>query len=106
MSILKLGLVLAGGPSPMRLGIARDGTLYSGRFYGRYRIRTRTLETDLRGGCYNDANSSAVTSVALNLAAGAPQAVIRKVEAVLTKEGWPAGKISVTRWANAPNMPR
>jgi hypothetical protein len=97
VSLLALTLALASPPSvcPMTVGVASDGVVFSDRFYGWYKISLKTLESDLRGGCYNDANPSRVTSVRLFLAPGAPKPKIDSVLSVLRANGWDRNKIDV-----------
>jgi hypothetical protein len=99
--VITLLFALALGPPgacPMTIGVARDGTTYSDRFYGWYKVSLRTIDNDLRGGCYNDANPSRVTSVVLLLAPNAPKAKLDQVYSVLQKEGWGRDRVSVKSW--------
>jgi hypothetical protein len=92
-------------PCPITIGIGRDGTLFSDRFYGWYRITPKTLESDLKGGCYNDANPSPITSVKVAIAADAPPPKIDLVFSILARDGWPKGKVNVQSWTRYPQKP-
>jgi hypothetical protein len=87
----------------MKIGIDADGAVFSGRFAGWYRISLRTLDNDLRAGCYNDANPSRVTSVRMFLAPVAPKQRVDSVLSVLKGEGWSRDRISIGTWRNYPN---
>jgi hypothetical protein len=94
-------LALAMTPSftcPMTIGVSGDGTIYSSRFYGWYKTSSKTLDSDLRGGCYNDANPTPVTSVRLLLVAEAPKSKVDLVFSILKKDGWSRDKVSVESW--------
>jgi hypothetical protein len=60
------------------------------------------LESDLHGGCYNDANPHDVTSVKLLIAADAPKPKLDLVFSILQKEGWPREKVQVQSWDRYP----
>lgn len=83
---------------PMTIGVSGDGTIYSDRFYGWYRTSPKTLDGVLRGGCYNDANPTPVTSVRLLLAPGAPKSRVDLVFSILEKDGWSRDKVSARPW--------
>jgi hypothetical protein len=83
---------------PMTIGVGGDGTVYSGRFNGWYKVSSKTLDSDLRYGCYNDANPTPVTSVDLLLARGAPSARVDLVFSILKRDGWSREKVNVQQW--------
>lgn len=103
MFALVLALVMS--TCPITLGIGTDGGLYSNRFHGWYEVSAKTVASDLRGGCYNDANPLAVTSVKLFIAPDAPKAAVDRVFSVLEKEGWSREKLTVEKWRNYPFEP-
>jgi hypothetical protein len=43
----------------MRIDVTKSGDFFTNRFYGHYKTSPKLLESDLKGGCYNDAKSSA-----------------------------------------------
>lgn len=90
----------------MKIGMGADGTVFTNRFHGWYKVSLKTLDSDLRGGCYNDANPSHVTSVRLFLAPNAPKPNVDSVLSVLKKEGWGRDKISVEPWRSYPRPPQ
>jgi len=90
----------------MKVGIARDGALFSARMQGWYRTSPKTLAGVLQGGCYNDNNPSPITSVNLEIAPTAPKERIEHVFSILEKAGWPKGRIQVKTWTNDPEEPR
>ena len=110
MNAIVLALILAfatmQSTCPMTIGVGRDGTLFSDRFYGWYKTTPKTLESDLRGGCYNDNNPHAVTSVTLALAPGASQSKVDLVFSILGREGWSRGKVTTESWSGYPQKPR
>lgn len=91
---------------PMKIGIARDGAVFSTRMQGWYKTSQRTLVSDLRTGCYNDANPSQTTSVKLEIAPGAPKERVEEIFSILEKAGWPKGRVTVESWTNDPREPR
>jgi hypothetical protein len=98
-------LALGGAPSstcPMTIGVNSDGTIYSSRFYGWYKTSSRTLDSDLRYGCYNDANPTAVTPVMVLLAPAAPKTRVDLAFSILAKDGWRRDKVSVKLWDGKP----
>lgn len=88
------------------IGIGRDGTPFSNRFHGWYRVTVKTLQSDLRGGCYNDANPIQVTSVELEIAPGTPKTTVDSVLLILKKEGWSKAKVGVETWDQFPLSPK
>ena len=89
----------------MKIGIARDGTVFSTRMQGWYKTSQKTLAGMLRGGCYNDANPSELTFVDLEIAANAPKERVEQVFSILEKAGWPKGRIKVETWTDDPLKP-
>ncbi len=73
---------------------------------GSYKTSQRTLAGVLRGGCYNDAHPSEVTSVNLEIAPNAPKERVDQVFSILEEEGWPRGRVKVSTWTNDPQEPR
>jgi hypothetical protein len=102
-AVLAMGLMLFGvgmsaqdkGKCPMVIGIDAKGHIFTNRFDGWYRVSFSTLERDLRGGCYNDSNPTAASSVTLQLVKGAPQPRIRAVYDLLARAGWPRQCVAV-----------
>ena len=90
---------------PLKIGIARDGAVYSTRMQGWYRTSTKTLAGVLRGGCYNDASPSEITSVNLEIAPNAPKERVDRVFSILEKAVWPKGRVRVEAWTNDPQDP-
>lgn len=78
---------------PMRIEIDSKGQIFTNRFKGRYSTSLKLLTSDLRSGCYNDANPSPVTSVILTTREGAPQQRVDTVMKVLAENGWPSDKV-------------
>jgi biopolymer transport protein ExbD len=83
---------------PEVIQIAPNGEVFTNRFHGRYRTSMKRLESDLRAGCYNDANPSPVTSVTIEAAPNAPSDQMNRVYEVLEQNGWRRGKITVKTW--------
>jgi hypothetical protein len=106
MLALVLALAMTQSSCPMTIGIGGDGTFFSARFNGWYKISPKTLEGDLHGGCYNDANPLQLTSVKLLLAPKAPKPKVDLVISILAKEGWSREKINVQTWSGYPQAPR
>jgi hypothetical protein len=104
MLVAVLALALIHDVCPMTIGAGPDGKLFSGRFHGWHRITTKTLESDLHGGCYNDANPSPVTSVTIDLAPGAPKT--DELFSILARTGWSREKVKVQPWAHYPEPPK
>jgi hypothetical protein len=102
--LLAAGIVQ--GACPVTIGISRDGSVFSDRFHGWYKVSQKTLKSDLRGGCYNDANPSPVTSVRLELAPGAPRGRVDLIYSILGKSGWPRARVAAETWLNDPAEPR
>lgn len=100
-----LALTMTPPICPMTIGIGQDGTLFSDRFQGWYRVSPKTLESDLRGGCYNDSNPIPVTSIELLLSPNAPKSRVDFVISILEKEGWNRKKIKLQFWRGYPRAP-
>ena|ERR1700761_5467134 len=105
-----LAVVLAVGlltnACPMKIGIDPEGAVFSTRMQGWYRTSQKTLARVMRGGCYNDANPSKVTSVNLVIAPDAPQERVHQIFSILEEVGWPKDRVKVEMWINAPKEPR
>ena len=106
MLTLALALAMMQDICPVTLGVGSDGSLFSNRFRGWYTVSARTIQSDLRGGCYNDANSHPVTSVKVELAPKAPKAKVEQVFSILKKEGWGQEKVKVESWDDYPRPPK
>lgn len=106
MLAVALAIGLLTNACPIKIGIARDGTVFSDRMQGWYRTSQKTLAGVLRGGCYNDSNPSEITSVNLEIAPNAPKERVDQVFSILEKAGWPKGKVKVETWTNDPQAPR
>jgi hypothetical protein len=106
MLAVALAIGLLTGACPMKVGIARDGALFSNVMQGWYRASPKSLAGRLRGGCYSDSHPSEITSVDLELAPNAPKERVDQVFLILDKAGWPRGKVKVGTWTNAPQAPR
>jgi hypothetical protein len=87
------------GPCSVRIAVATDGGFYDILHNGVYKRSPRTLEQELRGGCYNDANPSRVTSVVLEIADGAPPARTESLYKLLERNGWTRSKVLVEPWS-------
>ncbi|MGD0888144.1 MAG: hypothetical protein ABR889_02750 [Acidobacteriaceae bacterium] len=83
------------GPCPMRIQAMKSGELFTNRFNGRYKTSPNLLERDLKGGCYNDANPSPVSSVTLSIAPGTPTERVKLLYEILERNGWPKARIKV-----------
>ena len=105
MLVFVLAVAMSTPTCAVTAGIARDGTLYSDRFRGWYKVSVKTLDGDLRGGCYNDANPLPVKSVKLFIAPHAPKSKIDQVFSIMEKEGWSRDRLVIERWKNDPNEP-
>ena len=101
---LALGMLM--NTCPMKIGIARDGAVFSTRMQGWYRTSQETLAGVLREGCYNDANPSEVTSVNLVIAPDTPKEQVDHIFSILEKAGWPKSRVKVGTWTNDPKKPR
>jgi len=105
--MLTLILAIAINPSacPITIGIGGDGTLFSNRFGGWYKISSRTLDSDLHGGCYNDAHPIPVTSVKLFVAPHAPKLRVDLAFSILGRDGWGREKVRAESWSEYPQAP-
>jgi hypothetical protein len=106
MLIAVLALAMMHGVCPITIGVGSDGRLYSDRFHRWYNISSKTLQSDLRGGCYDDANPSPITSVRILVGPGAPDHKVDEVFAILEKQGWSRDKVSVRPWDQYPQRPQ
>lgn len=103
-----LGLILALATTPtcpLIIAIDNSGALFSNRFHGWYEVSTRTFVSDLKGGCYNDANPIPVTSVKVLLTGSAPKPKIDRVLAILKEKGWNKDKVNIQVWDGKPPKP-
>jgi hypothetical protein len=105
MLAVALAIGLLTNACPLKIGIAHDGAVFSDRMQGWYRTSATTLAGVLRGGCYNDANPSAITSVDLEIAPNAPEGRVDQILSILEKAGWPKDKVRVGTWTNDPREP-
>ena len=105
MFTLVFALIMSVPACPVDIGIARNGALFSNRFAGWYKISAKTLGSDLRGGCYNDANPLPITTVKLFIAPKAPRRTIDRVFSILKSDGWSREKITLETWKNEPDAP-
>jgi hypothetical protein len=105
MLIPVLALAMMQGVCPMTIGIGKDGAIFTDRFHGWYKTSPKTLESVLRGGCYNDANPHSVTSVKLLIAAAAPKPRVDLVYSILQEEGWPRERLKMESWDKYPRNP-
>ncbi len=80
--------------------------MFSTRMQGWYRTSQKTLVGVLRGGCYNDANPSEITSVNLEIAPNATKERVDQIFSILEKAGWPKGRLKAETWTNDPQEPR
>jgi hypothetical protein len=106
MLIPVLALAMLQGVCPMTIGVGKDGAIFTDRFQGWYQASPKTIESDLKGGCYNDANPHSVTSVKLFIAAGVPAARLDLVFSILQKDGWSRERVQVQSWDEYPRKPR
>jgi hypothetical protein len=74
---------------PMTVRVRSDGTFMTYRFNGWRVTSTHTLESDLRVGCYNDANPSKVTSVTVEASGKVPSIRLRLLYDLFARNGWP-----------------
>lgn len=106
MLALALAVGMLANSCPVTIGIARDGAVFSSRMQGWFKMSEKTLASDLRGGCYNDAEPAPVSSVRVEIAPHAPKKRVDEVFAMLKKAGWPRARIKVEAWKNDPQEPR
>jgi hypothetical protein len=92
-------------PCPVVLGVDKSGNHFTNRFHGWYRVSSHALTSDLKGGCYNDAQPAAVSSVTLYLAVGVPSPQRRQILSILRGAGWSERKIMIRTWTNPPHQP-
>jgi hypothetical protein len=79
----------------MRIEVVKSGEFFTNRFYGHYKTSPKLLESDLKGGCYNDNDPTPVSSVAVRIESGAPEARVELLFHILDRNGWPKAKIKV-----------
>ena len=82
-------------PCPMRIDVTNAGDFFTNRFYGHYKTSPKLLDRDLKGGCYNDNDPRAVSSVTVRIESGAPDARVALLYRILEQNGWPKPKIKV-----------
>jgi hypothetical protein len=80
---------------PMRVEVDRQGSFFTNRFGGHYKTNPKLLERDLIGGCYNDSDPAAVSSVEVRIAPGAPEKRIVLLWQVLLRNGWQKAKVKI-----------
>jgi|GEM_PF-5499947 len=80
---------------PLVVRVEKNGTFMTNRFSGWYKTSPALLESDLRGGCYNDSHPSHVTSVRLEISPGSPVPRLELLYRILDRNGWQKGKIAV-----------
>jgi hypothetical protein len=90
---------------PLTIGIAQNGTLFFDRFDGWYKTTSKTLESVLRAGCYNDSHPLPISSVTLALAPGAPKDKKDLVFSILSRQGLRKDMIHMQSWNNSPQRP-
>src|SRR5215469_12258322 len=100
-----LALAMMQSTCSMTIGIGKDGTIFTDRFNGWYKTSSKTLESLLHGGCYNDNNPSPVTSVKVILAPDTPKQNADLVFVILKKAGWPREKLDLKPWSQYPHKP-
>jgi hypothetical protein len=103
------GLILAlaiTSTCPLTIAIDNNGKLFSSRFSGWYETSTKTLESELKGGCYNDANPIPFTSVKLLLTKDAPKPKVDRVLEILKEKGWSKDKVDIEVWDGKPPKAR
>lgn len=98
MMAFALAFAMMPSACPMTVAVNADGTLFSDRFHGWYKVSPKALRNDLHNGCYNDANPSRVTSVAFLIAPKAPKAKVDLVYSILASEGWSRKHVHVQSW--------
>ena len=80
---------------PLIIRVRASGTLITHRFDGWRVTSMRTLESDLKGGCYNDANPSMVTSLTIEASKEAPPAKLKLLYEALSRGGWQRNRITI-----------
>ena len=73
----------------------KSGDFITDRFNGRYKTSSKLLESDLKTGCYNDANPVPVSSVTVNITPGASTERVKLLYEILERNGWPKARIKV-----------
>jgi hypothetical protein len=79
----------------MRIEVVKSGDFFTHRFSGRYKTSPTLLESDLNGGCYNDANPAPVSSVTISIAPGTPTERVKLLYEILERNGWPKARIKI-----------
>ncbi len=82
-------------PCPLVIRLRRDGKVITYRFNGWRVTSMRTLESDLKGGCYNEANPSKVTSVTIEGSREAPPFRLKLLYEVLSRNGWSQDRTTI-----------
>jgi len=82
----------------VRIAVLSDGGYLDVTHNGSYKRTLSILAKQLRGGCYNDANPSPVTAVAVRIAPTAPQKRVNALYETLQKNGWPKDKVRKEEW--------
>jgi len=91
----------------MALGIRTDGTTYELNLMNMPPVRRslKVIAQEARGGCYNDANPSAITSVTLYVEKGTTELKLHPLLNLLSAAGWQREKIHVEQWHHPPARP-
>jgi hypothetical protein len=79
----------------MRIEVVKSGDFFTNRFSGRYKTSPKLLESNLKAGCYNDANPVPVSSVTIGIAPGTPTERVKLLYEILGRNGWPKARIKV-----------
>jgi hypothetical protein len=79
----------------MVIRVRTDGSFITYRFNAWRTTSQRTLESDLKVGCYNDGNASRVTSVTIEPSKSAPAVRLTVLYDVLAQSGWPKDRVQV-----------
>jgi hypothetical protein len=79
----------------MRIEVAKSGDFFTSRFHGRYKTSPKLLESDLKTGCYKDANPLPVSSVTIGVAPGTSIERVKLLYEILERNGWPKPRIKV-----------
>jgi hypothetical protein len=80
---------------PVVYGIDADGRIFVYTHNGNYRRSLVTIESDLKGGCYNDANPASVSSVTIKTAVGSPKGRLDEVLSLLARNGWARDRVKI-----------
>jgi hypothetical protein len=82
-------------PCPFVVRVRPGGQLMTYRFNGWRVTSLQTLESDLKGGCYNDGSPSRVTSVTIEAPKQTPASKLKLLYEVLARNGWPHDRIAI-----------